>query len=74
MIAVKELLDIEAEAKAYAAALAAVHNGYVPSARTTNFKHELEQHAGRLLPTLRFSACMDCEFAHHSYSKESKGW
>ena len=72
MIAVKELLDIEAEAKAYAAALAAVHNGYAPSARTTNFKHEVEQHAGRLLPTLRFYTRVDCEVAHafcHSYSR-----
>ncbi|KAA6419726.1 MAG: hypothetical protein FRX49_10259 [Trebouxia sp. A1-2] len=51
--AINELLDTEAEAKAYGAALTAVQNSYVPGARTTNFKKDLDQHAARLLPSLR---------------------
>lgn len=53
MLAINELLDTEAEAKAYSAALAAVQNSYVPGARNTNFKKDLDQHAARLLPSLR---------------------
>lgn len=53
MLAINELLDTEAEVKAYGAALAAIQNSYVPGARTTNFKKDLDQHAARLLPSLR---------------------
>lgn len=49
----KTLLELEAEAKAYTAALEAVRNQYVPCERTTNFKKDLEQHAKRLVPTFR---------------------
>ncbi len=56
MLAINELLDTEADAKAYGAALAAVQNSYVPGARTTNFKKDLDQHAARLLPSLRSAA------------------
>lgn len=50
---VRELLDIEAEAKAFGAALAAVQNSYVADERSTDFKQKLEQHAKRLLPSFR---------------------
>ncbi|DBA85803.1 TPA: hypothetical protein ACH3X1_005355 [Trebouxia sp. C0004] len=53
MLAINELLDTEAEAKAYGAALTAVQNSYVLGERTTNFKKDLDQHAARLLPSLR---------------------
>ncbi len=52
--AVKEVLEIEAQAKAFGAALAAVQNSYVAGARTTDFEQAVEQHAGRLLPSLRY--------------------
>lgn len=50
---VKEILDLEAEAKAYGAAWAAVANNYVVNDETTNFKQDLEGHATRLQPSLR---------------------
>ena len=54
---VKEILDLEAEAKAYGAAWAAVANNYVVNDETTDFKQDLEGHATRLQPSLRSQPC-----------------
>ena len=54
---VKEILDLEAEAKAYGAAWAAVANNYVVNDEPTDFKQDLEGHATRLQPSLRSQPC-----------------
>lgn len=50
----RTLLDLEAEAKAYQAALETVRSQYVASDRVTDFKKDLQQHADRMVPSFRF--------------------
>lgn len=58
----KTLLELQAETKAYQAALEAVRSQYVASDRVTDFKKDLQQHADRMVPTFRF------EHSHHTVS------
>lgn len=51
--AITELLDVEAEAKAYANALSALHSSYAPSERTSDFAQTLDKGAKRMLPIMR---------------------
>lgn len=51
--AIKELLDIEAEAKAFAHALTALQSIYAPSERTTDFAQSLSKGTKRMLPVVR---------------------
>ena len=51
--AIKELLDIEAEAKAFAHALTALQSSYAPSERTTDFAQNLSKGTKRMLPVVR---------------------
>ena len=53
----RELVDIEIEAKAYAAAMAAVANNYVLSDEITQFKQEVESTATRLQASYRYCNC-----------------
>ena len=54
--AIKELLDIEAEAKAFAHALTALQSSYAPSERTTDFAQTLDKGSKRMLPIVRCSS------------------
>ena len=52
--AIKELLDSQAEAKAFANAMTATKSSYVPSDRVTNFAQTIDQGTKRLLPVVRY--------------------
>ena len=58
--AAKTLLELEAEAKAYSAAIEVVRSQYAPSERVTNFKKDLEQHGKRLVPVYRCDCLEGC--------------
>ena len=51
--AIKQLLDIEAEAKAFANVLSAIQSSYVPSERNTDFAQNLNKGTERMLPIVR---------------------
>ncbi|KAL3150224.1 hypothetical protein ABBQ32_000083 [Trebouxia sp. C0010 RCD-2024] len=61
--AITELLDVEAEAKAYANALSALHSSYAPSERTSDFAQTLDKGAKRMLPIMRGADDMKEYFA-----------
>lgn len=56
--AIKELLDIETEAKAFAHALTSLQSTYAPSERTTDFAQNLSKGTKRMLPVVRGAADM----------------
>lgn len=53
MAAIKQLLVVEAEAKAYANALSALQSSYAPSERTSDFADTLDKGTERMLPITR---------------------
>lgn len=58
MAAIKQLLVVEAEAKAYANALWALQSSYAPSERTSDFADTLDKGTERMLPIMRGAADM----------------